>query len=308
MAVISSPSPLPPPPPPAPPEPPPPPPEPGPLPGQNLPLSGPISFPLLIQIENTWESRPQAGIGAASVIFEYLTEGGVTRFSALFHRVPGVVGPVRSARFVSVYIYRRFGALLMASGGSNWTYQKIFAEPGLQALINDFNHDFFFRWGGRAAPHNLYTSQAQMLRAAGTGARSAQPGDFARAAIWAGSEGAPTVSIPALRTVLNYDGGAYSVITDGAVQNDVVFGPVKAQSVAVLHVNQWITNLTEDVTGGTARDFDVSSGGVAELYAKGTVIHGRWQSPSGNTAVVLTDAAGQPVGMPPGLLWVALAP
>src|SRR5207245_335771 len=152
-----SPSPSPPPPSPSPIDSPLPAPQGGALPGQSLPLSGPLAYPLMIQIENTDPSRPQAGIDAGSVLFEYLTEGGITRFSVLFHRVPGVVGPVRSARFVSVYLYHRFDALLMASGGSAWTYQKIFADPGLPALINDFDHgQHFFRWDGRLAPHNLY--------------------------------------------------------------------------------------------------------------------------------------------------------
>src|SRR5438552_16677418 len=136
----------------------------GPLPGQGLPLSGPIPYPLLIQVENTWPARPQAGIQAASVIFESISEGGITRFSALYHRVPGVVGSVRSARFVSVYLYHRFGALLMASGGSAWTYQKIFADPGLPAIINDFDRgQHFFRWSARAAPQTPHTSEAPRL-------------------------------------------------------------------------------------------------------------------------------------------------
>ena len=32
----------------------------GPLPGQGLPLSGPMAYPLLVQIENTEPARPQA--------------------------------------------------------------------------------------------------------------------------------------------------------------------------------------------------------------------------------------------------------
>ena len=74
-----------------------------------------------------------------------------------------------------------------------------------------------------------------------------------------------------------------------------------------MHVRQWTTGMPEDVNGASARDFDLNSGGAAEMYAKGTVIRGKWSSPSEQDALSLTDAAGKQVGMPPGLIWVVLA-
>lgn len=271
-------------------------------------MSGPLAYPLLVQIENTAPSRPQSGIAAGSVLFEYLTEGGITRFSVLFHRVPGVVGPVRSARFVSVYLYHRFDALLLASGGSSWTYQKIFADPGYPAVINDFDHgQHYFRWNGREAPHNLYTNQAQMLGLANVGARSPRAGDFLRSESWAGTEAAPSISVPYVRTSFTYGGDTYNAVSDGMPQSDTVFGAVQPKSVVVMHVRQWISDMTEDVTGGKARDFDLNSGGTAEMYSKGTMIHGRWSSPADDQPLALSDAAGKPVGMPPGMVWVIFA-
>jgi hypothetical protein len=110
-----------------------------------------------------------------------------------------------------------------------------------------------------------------------------------------------------MRTVFDYSAGTYGVTSDGLRQDDVIYGPIRAQSVAVLHVRQWITNLVEDVSGALARDFDLSSGGAAELYAHGTVIRGRWDNPAENAPLRLIGPDGQPVGMPPGLLWVSLA-
>lgn len=281
----------------------------GPLPGQNLPLSGPLPYPLLIQIENTPPSRPQAGIAAASLIFQYVTEADITRFSAVFHRVPGVVGPVRSARFVSVYLYHRFDALMMASGAGAATYSKVFADPGTGALFNDFDnsHSYFFRWGGRPAPHNVYTSQASMLTAAHRGFRPPMATDVLRSDDWAGSEPAGHIQVPAMRASFDFGGDTYSVITDGIVQNDVIYGNIRPQSVVVMHVRQWTTCAIHDVNGVCGRDFDMNSGGAVEMYARGTVMRGRWTSPAENQALQLTDAAGKPVGLPPGLSWVLLA-
>lgn len=285
-----------------------PPPPPTPLPGLSLPLSGQLPYPLLVQIENTSAARPQAGLGSASVVFQYLTEGGITRLSALFQRVPGVVGPVRSARFVSVYLYQRFGALLVASGGSTWTYQRIH-DTGIYALINDFDHGgHFFRWSGRVAPHNLYISQSRLVQVASIGARPGRTTDFARSDAWPGTNPAANVSIPALRSSFAYSGGTYSVNSDGAPEVDVASGPVRATVVLVMHVPQWTTNMQEDGYGGLARDYDLAHGGAFEAYARGTVVQGRWATTGDSGMITLTGADGQPLALPNGLVWAALAP
>jgi hypothetical protein len=196
----------------------------------------------------------------------------------------------------------------MASGGSAWTYQRIFADPGLPALINDFDGGrHFFRWNGRLSPHNLYSSQAEMLSAGAAHARPDLATDFPRSNAWTAVEPAPSIAVPDLRTQFDFAAGSYAVTTDGLAQNDVVYGPIRAQGVVVLHVRQWITDLVEDVTGGHARDFDLVSGGAAELYAHGTVVHGRWDSPAVDGPLRLFGPDNGPVTMPPGLLWVSLA-
>jgi len=61
--------------------------------------------PLLVMIENHFDSRPQSGLGNADIVYETVAEGGITRFMAVFYCnvVKGSpnkydVGPVRSAR------------------------------------------------------------------------------------------------------------------------------------------------------------------------------------------------------------------
>ncbi len=58
--------------------------------------------PLAVMIENSIDARPQSGLSQADVVFEALSEGGVTRFMALFYcdaqAYDVVIAPVRSAR------------------------------------------------------------------------------------------------------------------------------------------------------------------------------------------------------------------
>jgi hypothetical protein len=282
---------------------------PGTLPGQTLPLSAPLPYPLLIQIENTAPSRPQAGLDAASLIFQYITEAGITRFSAIYHRVPGVVGPVRSARFISQYLYHRFDAVLMASGAGDATLTRVVRDPGITGgFFNDYAPQYFFRWNGRAAPHNVYTRQDQMLAIAGQGLRPPASTDLLRSNDWGGGVAAPHIDVPGMHSSFDWDGTSYSVVTDGQVQADVIYGAVRPQSIVVMHVRQFTTPEIHDVNGVLGRDFDMNSGGAVELYAHGTVISGgKWVSPGEKLPLQFFDAAGQQVGLPPGLAWVVLA-
>ena len=54
-----------------------------------------LRYPALIQIPNDSFARDQNGLQAASLVFEYVAEGGITRLTAIFHNAPRVVGPMR---------------------------------------------------------------------------------------------------------------------------------------------------------------------------------------------------------------------
>jgi len=48
-----------------------------------------LAFPALVQIPNDgYGARPQVGIQAASIVFEYQTEGSIQRLTALYTDVP----------------------------------------------------------------------------------------------------------------------------------------------------------------------------------------------------------------------------
>jgi hypothetical protein len=70
--------------------------------------------------------RPQSDINQADVVFEYETEGGVTRFAAIFrNNTPDHVGSVRSARLIDLELVPMYNALLAYSGTSDPIQQMI---------------------------------------------------------------------------------------------------------------------------------------------------------------------------------------
>ena len=111
--------------------------------------------PLLIQVENLSDARPQSGLKDASIVYEYVTEGGISRFSAIYLSPPnGKVGPIRSARLVTISLARLYGAIVVFSGGSTYVKGQIQSAGVPNFDENSANGDLF-RDNSRAAPHNL---------------------------------------------------------------------------------------------------------------------------------------------------------
>ncbi len=70
--------------------------------------------------------RPQAGLGQADMVFEHYSEGGTTRFTAIYYGTDAErVGPIRSARLIDTVIPEMFKSALVASGSSNGVLQRL---------------------------------------------------------------------------------------------------------------------------------------------------------------------------------------
>ncbi len=123
----------------------------------------PLGAPLMVQVENLYAARPQSGLSSASLVYEYDTEGGITRFTAFWFTPPPAsedIGPVRSARLVNLRLLQIYGGVLLYSGASNYTLAQLRASP-----LRSYNPDsalvgsrVLYRISSRAAPHNLYTN------------------------------------------------------------------------------------------------------------------------------------------------------
>ncbi len=75
---------------------------------------------LIVKISN-WppKVRPQKALNQADLVYEFESEGGVTRFAAIFRsQAPERVGSVRSARLVDMELLTMYAGLLAYSGTS----------------------------------------------------------------------------------------------------------------------------------------------------------------------------------------------
>ncbi len=116
--------------------------------------------PLAVVVENYPTSRPQAGLSFADLVWEAPTEGGITRFLAIFQKgLPAKIGPVRSARSYFIDWVREVAGFYAHSGGSPEAL-AILAKgvPGVQD-VNEFSYSgAYWREENESKPHNLYTS------------------------------------------------------------------------------------------------------------------------------------------------------
>lgn len=87
--------------------------------------------PFAVMIENTPAARPQSGLSQASIVYETLAEGGVTRFMAIFDQSVSLknVGPIRSSRPYYVDWAKENEALYVHAGGSPDAFNEIKQLP-----------------------------------------------------------------------------------------------------------------------------------------------------------------------------------
>lgn len=111
-----------------------------------------------VVIENSPEARPQTGLSQAGVVYESVSEGGITRYMAIFlENRPKVIGPVRSLRSFAVSWTREFNSPIAHVGG-NASAMDLLRPAGVQSLNQFFNSAYYYRTNDRAAPHNVYTT------------------------------------------------------------------------------------------------------------------------------------------------------
>lgn len=265
-----------------------------------------------VKIENSPDARPHTNVQLADVVYESVTEGGITRFNALYHsQAPDNLGPVRSARLSDLYIVPQYHALFAFSGASPSVNAAINAA-GLENLSQDAGVSSpYRRSSSRAAPHNLYGSVPEMR------AEAARRGMAATAEIpglafdqRASADATPTitqVTIPfsnANTVVWSYDAGTrtYLRTNNGRPFMDV---GTNAQVTATNVVVIWAQHnaASSDVTGSTTFDIVLTGRGRAAVFHNGQRYDGIWEATKDAPPVFKADDGTQ-IKLSPGNTWM----
>lgn len=261
-----------------------------------------------VMIENSLAARPQSGLAQASVVFEAIAEGGITRFLALYQdQEPTSLGPVRSARPYFLHWALGFDAALAHVGGSPEAMNDIKAWH-VKNLDQFFNAGAYHRISSRPAPHNMYTSLAKLRQVeTAKGFTSSSFTGFARKA------DAPVSQPTAGRIDFAISGTLYNVHytyspktnsylrrEGGAVHKDAVTKAQLSPKVVIAIVVPY--GLEAD---NHHSSYGTIGSGKAYIFQDGSVTAGRWQKASRTAQISFTDASGQPVGLNAGQTWIS---
>lgn len=299
--------------------------------------------PVAVKIENDTKARPQSGLDKAGVVYEEITEGGITRFIAIYLcRDADPVGPIRSARPADIDIIYPYDALFCHCGGAPKTLSMI-KQARIADLDEFVGYDAYWRFRDRRAPHNLYAGTDQLRKTGDTlypfegevedafkfldsgkveSMASDRAGEIARAGQGqAGPEGEyqplvtvvnniyiPYTKVCAVQYIYDVASGKFLRYVGGQCHTDLTTGEqLSVDTVIVQYVTLSASGI-KDVHGADSPDLGVVGSGRAQVFMMGQVIDGNWEKTSRGWHTRYTDNSGKEIKLKPGSVWIQLVP
>lgn len=121
--------------------------------------------PFAVMLNNIKTASPQSGIGQADIVYEALTEAGITRFLAIYSEIgegtPAAerLGSVRSARHYFVSFADEYDAIFVHFGETTYAAKKM-KNLGIDHITGMYGAGVasFYRDNSIKAPHNAFAS------------------------------------------------------------------------------------------------------------------------------------------------------
>jgi hypothetical protein len=262
-----------------------------------------------VMIENSPDARPQSGLNSAGVVFEAISEGGITRFLALYQEdQPDYIGPVRSVRPYYLDFLVPFDAPLAHAGGSAEALAQI-REQGLKDLDHGANGGAYQRVSNRYSPHNLYTSRAQLLELHNQ--KGFTTSNFTG---WPRKAQETPLETPTIGNIsFNISGQLYN----STYAYDKASNSYKRHLAGRPHTDERsgeqispkvvIAIITNRSQTGIYSVYQVTGSGSVLIFQDGGVAEGTWEKAGRASQFVFKAPDGKPLELNPGRTWVTLA-
>lgn len=93
--------------------------------------------PVLVKVQNIPRyDRPQFGLSLADIVYEYYTEEGATRFSAIYYGQDAeLVAPIRSARFFDIQLVQMYDSVFVFGSAYSLLRTRLFNADFADRLI-----------------------------------------------------------------------------------------------------------------------------------------------------------------------------
>ncbi|WGL53533.1 DUF3048 domain-containing protein [Nocardioides sp. BP30] len=264
----------------------------------------------IAKIDNTYDSKPQYGIGQADMVTQELVEGGITRLAVFFYsKLPQKVGPIRSMRLTDIGVAKPLNAKLVTSGAAQVTLSGL-AKAGVKFI--DMNNPNVRRVldGTHDTLHSVQANLSK-LAASSTQSTAARPQDFFQwgtDADFQGTGKATTVNTkignaPGSNDVWKYTAGKY-VLQNSYMDRASVYNPDTVIAITVK------TSLApyRDPAGNPVPVTHFEGSGKAVIFHGGKLEKVKWRKDGVEGLPTFTAKDGTPVKVPAGHVWIALVP
>ncbi len=287
--------------------------------GVVVPLAQANNFPVGVMIENLVSSRPQAGLNKASLVYEALAEGGITRFLAVYASSEDIkkIGPVRSARSYYLDWASELKLLYVHAGGSPDALTKI-ASAKISDFNQFFNGQYFWRdkdrlKQGTPSEHTLYTSSELLARAI----RDKSFPVIGTYSSWSFADDPALAERPTADHSITVDFSTFNYKVEYRYDRATnAYARLQAEKPHVMEdgsaisvknvVVQYIPARLADSAGRLA--MDTIGEGQAVVFHDGQIINATWKKTSREDRTRFSDTTGKEVIFTAGPTWIEVVP
>jgi hypothetical protein len=281
--------------------------------------------PLAIKISNAparWV-RPQSGFNDADLVFEHISEAGITRFTMIVYgRTPPDVGPIRSARLIDLELPAMYDAALIYSGSSEGVRQKLLSSDFRPRIIFPTEPGYYRTGADKPIEHTLYGRPVTLWEVLDGKGLNTRPAFSTNMTF---SEEAPPGGEPASDFIVDYNWtlvewkydaeiGRYRRWADGEVHSDANTGEqVMAANVVVILANHVEDpNICEQVNNGACAAYSIVAQiwgtGPAVVFRDGMRYDATWQRINRNDLLTFYNQDGEPLPLQIGNTWFQVVP
>lgn len=274
-------------------------------------VDGPV---LVVKIDDTSLAHPQVGLKSADIVYVEQVEGGLTRLAAVFSSsIPGVIGPVRSARISDIELFAQYGKIAFAYSGAQRKLLPVISEANLVDVgAMRFGPTYYANDPNRTAPYAMMVQSKLLLD---EGLKRSPEIAISKPMGWNFSKESPTtqkftsveIKWPASRysaqwsTTENrwllYFGDQPNLDADG-----YHLGP-KNILIQLVDISD---SIYKDKVGGVTPFTATVGNGRCYLLRDAGSIPCLWSRATADSGTSFTDLAGAPISFAPGQSWFAL--
>jgi hypothetical protein len=280
--------------------------------------------PIAIKLSNSARVRPQAGLNNADLVFEHLTEGGITRFTAIYYsQDASKVGSIRSGRLIDLEIPIMYDAAF-AYSGSSAPLRLMFREALFfdRIVSIDFAHGGFERISNPEKPaerveDTLYTNTYDLRWILDQRGQDSRP-EFSSGMAFHTEppEGGITVTsveilYPATGVFWSYStfNDGYLRWSDGVPHLDANSGnQLLFQNVVIIRAPHLDTEIIEDSGGSPSIQIQIWGEGPATIYRNGLRYDGFWRRLDSRHMLTFFDSDGNLLPLSPGRSFFQIVP